>query len=76
MLNGRQMPGSSLRIPGASRLAFVRLRESCLEAVAGVEIYKTNRAATPTGGIGASINIKTHDLSTRRDCIPASASRP
>src|SRR5690606_41055664 len=29
------------------------------EAIAGVEVYKTSLAATPTGGIGATINIKT-----------------
>jgi TonB-dependent receptor len=29
------------------------------EAIAGIEVYKTSRASTPTGGIGATINIKT-----------------
>ncbi|MDP3616147.1 MAG: TonB-dependent receptor, partial [Rubrivivax sp.] len=29
------------------------------EAIAGIEVYKTSRSSTPTGGIGATIDIKT-----------------
>ena len=59
MLNGRQMPGSSLQDTGASNSRSFDFANLASEAVAGVEVYKTSRAATPTGGIGASINIKT-----------------
>ena len=59
MLNGRQMPGSSLQDTGASNSRSFDFANLASEAVAGVEVYKTGRAATPTGGIGASINIKT-----------------
>lgn len=61
LLNGRQMPASGLGGGGAdiynSRgFDFANLAS---EAIAGVEVYKTSRASTPAGGIGASINIKT-----------------
>jgi len=59
MLNGRQMPGSSLQDTGASNSRSFDFANLASEAVAGVEVYKTGRAASPTGGIGASINIKT-----------------
>ena len=59
MLNGRQMPGSSLQDTGASNSRSFDFANLASEAVAGVEVYKTGRAAAPTGGIGASINIKT-----------------
>ena len=59
MLNGRQMPGSSLQDTGASNSRSFDFANLASEAIAGVEVYKTGRAETPTGGIGASINIKT-----------------
>ncbi|MFN4095155.1 MAG: TonB-dependent receptor [Sphingomonas sp.] len=59
-LNGRQMPTSTLgdgASPPASRsFDFANL---AAEGIAGVEVYKTGRAAIPSGGIGSSINIKT-----------------
>jgi TonB-dependent receptor len=59
-LNGRQMPTSSLgdaASPPASRsFDFANLAS---EGIAGVEVYKTGRAAVPSGGIGSSINIRT-----------------
>jgi TonB-dependent receptor len=59
MLNGRQMPGSSLQDTGASNSRSFDFANLASEAIAGVEVYKTSRSETPTGGIGASINIKT-----------------
>jgi len=60
LLNGRQMPTSTLgdgASPPASRsFDFANL---AAEGIAGVEIYKTGRAAVPSGGIGSTINIKT-----------------
>ena len=60
LLNGRQMPTASLgdgASPPASRsFDFANLAS---EGIAAVEVYKTGRAAVPSGGIGSSINIRT-----------------
>jgi TonB-dependent receptor len=59
LLNGRQMPASSIAdttAPVSRAFDFANLAS---EAVAGIEVYKTSRAASPAGGIGATINIKT-----------------
>ncbi|MBV8501961.1 MAG: TonB-dependent receptor [Paucibacter sp.] len=53
LLNGRQMPTSS---GGARAFDFANLSS---DAVSALEVYKTARASSPTGGIGATINIKT-----------------
>lgn len=58
-LNGRQMPVSSLAATGASSSRSFDFGNLAAEGVAGVEVYKTVRAAIPTGGIGATINILT-----------------
>ncbi|MHA3840504.1 TonB-dependent receptor [Sphingomonas aestuarii] len=59
-LNGRQMPTATLgdgASPPASRsFDFANLAS---EGIAAVEVYKTGRAAVPSGGIGSSINILT-----------------
>lgn len=59
-LNGRQMPTSSLgdgaSAPSSRSFDFANLAS---EGVAGVEVYKTGRAAVPSGGIGSAINIRT-----------------
>ena len=52
LLNGRQMPTST----GGRAFEFSDL---AAESISAVEVYKTSRAATPAGGIGATINIKT-----------------
>ena len=59
LLNGRQMPGSSIQDTGASNSRSFDFANLASEAVAAVEVYKTSRSSIPTGGIGASINIKT-----------------
>ncbi len=58
LLNGRQMPASSLGsgVPASRSFDFGNLAS---EGVAGVEVYKSGRANLPTGGIGSVINIKT-----------------
>ncbi|WP_299309724.1 TonB-dependent receptor [uncultured Croceicoccus sp.] len=60
LLNGRQMPTSTLgdgaSAPASRSFDFANLAS---EGVAGVEVYKTGRAAVPSGGIGSTINIKT-----------------
>jgi TonB-dependent receptor len=59
-LNGRQMPTSSLgdgaSPPSSRSFDFANLAS---EGVAAVEVYKTGRASVPSGGIGATINIRT-----------------
>jgi TonB-dependent receptor len=59
LLNGRQMPGSSLGDTGASNSRSFDFANLASEAIAGVEVYKTSRASSSTGGIGATVNIKT-----------------
>ncbi len=59
LLNGRQMPASSIADTGASNSRAFDFANLASEAVSEVEVYKTSRASTPTGGIGATINIKT-----------------
>jgi TonB-dependent receptor len=59
LLNGRQMPTSRLEDTVASNSRAFDFANLASEAVSGIEVYKTSRANTPTGGIGATINIKT-----------------
>lgn len=61
LLNGRQMPASNLGSGGAGTtnsraFDFANLAS---ESVSGIEVFKSARAETPSGGIGATINIKT-----------------
>jgi len=53
LLNGRQMPNT---ISGSRAFNFSYL---ATEAVSALEVYKTVHADVPTGGIGATINVKT-----------------
>ncbi|PCD03968.1 TonB-dependent receptor [Sphingomonas spermidinifaciens] len=59
-LNGRQMPTSTLgdgaSAPNSRSFDFANLAS---EGIAAVEVYKTGRAAVPSGGIGSTINIRT-----------------
>jgi len=59
LLNGRQMPATSLLDTDASSSRAFDFANLASEAVAGIEVYKSSRASTPTGGIGATINILT-----------------
>lgn len=58
--NGRQMPTSTLgdgaSPPSSRSFDFANLAS---EAISAVEVYKTGKASIPTGGIGATINIRT-----------------
>ncbi len=58
--NGRMMPTSTLgdgaSAPSTRNFDFGNLAS---EAIASVEVYKTSKASVATGGIGATINIKT-----------------
>ena len=59
-LNGRQMPTSQLgdgsSAPSSRSFDFANLAS---EGIAAVEVFKSGRAAVPSGGIGSSINIRT-----------------
>lgn len=59
LLNGRQMPASTIADTGASNSRAFDFANLASEAVSAIEVFKTSRASTPTGGIGATINIKT-----------------
>lgn len=59
LLNGRQMPASTIADTSASNSRAFDFANLASESIAAVEVYKTGRADTPTGGIGATINIKT-----------------
>ncbi|PCD04777.1 TonB-dependent receptor [Sphingomonas spermidinifaciens] len=63
-LNGRQLPASNVDTSGAGDFARGTSRSFdfqnlASEGVSALEVYKTGRAAIPSGGIGASINIVT-----------------
>ncbi|WP_045858297.1 TonB-dependent receptor [Teredinibacter purpureus] len=65
-LNGRTMPGASVYGGGSgaggtwggSTRAF-DFSNLASESVSGVEVYKTGKASIATGGIGATVNVKT-----------------
>ena len=58
LLNGRQMPGSSFDggAPSSRSFDFSNL---AADGIAALEVYKTSRASSPTGGMGATINVRT-----------------
>lgn len=58
LLNGRQMPGSSFDggAPSSRSFDFSNLAS---DGVAALEVYKTSRASSPTGGMGATVNVRT-----------------
>ncbi len=62
-LNGRMMPASSLDQGvgggGTSESRGFDMDNIASEGVAGVEVYKTSKANIVSGGIGATINLKT-----------------
>ena len=62
-LNGRQMPVASSpeqeSISSATQSRAFNFAEIASESVTAVEVFKTARANVPTGGIGATVNIKT-----------------
>ncbi len=66
-VNGRQMPSANVAtITGNTNDTGARgdsrsfdFSNLASEGVSGIQVYKTGRAATPTGGVGATINIDT-----------------
>ncbi|HET6592923.1 MAG TPA: TonB-dependent receptor plug domain-containing protein, partial [Xanthomonadales bacterium] len=59
LLNGRQMPGATILDTDPSSSRAFDFSNLASEAVSGVDVYKTSMANIPTGGIGATVNIRT-----------------
>ncbi|MGD8174456.1 TonB-dependent receptor [Marinimicrobium sp. ARAG 43.8] len=57
-MNGRQMPNSNALLERGITRSF-NFKELAAESVSRVEVYKTGKAAQPSGGIGATINVLT-----------------
>ena len=68
-LNGRQMPASSIQDVGASSSRAFDFANLAAEAVSAVEIQKSSRSSVPTGGIGATVNIRTARPLDNQDTI-------
>ena len=58
-LNGRVMPAVANNDSGDSSTRAFDFANLSSESVFGVDVYKTGRADVATGGLGATINIKT-----------------
>ncbi|TWI61891.1 TonB-dependent receptor [Pseudoduganella lurida] len=56
LLNGRQMPTSNLGDLNGRAFDFANVAS---EGISQIQVYKTSRAETPTGGIGATLNVMT-----------------
>jgi TonB-dependent receptor len=56
LLNGRQMPTTDLSDLSGRSFDFSNLAS---EAISQLQVYKTGRADSPSGGIGATINVMT-----------------
>ena len=56
LLNGRQMPTSAIDKLNTRSFDFANLAS---ESISQIQVYKSSRADTPPGGIGATINIMT-----------------
>ena len=56
LLNGRQMPTTDLSDLSGRSFDFSNLAS---EAISQIQVYKTSRADTPPGGIGATVNVMT-----------------
>lgn len=60
LLNGRQMPTSGIgNAFGNGTTRSFDFGNLASEGISSVEVYKTGQADVPTGGIGATLNIKT-----------------
>lgn len=58
-LNGRQMPTSGLEGTAVNASRSFDFANIASEGISGVDVYKTSRANIATGGMGATINVKT-----------------
>ncbi|WP_394648777.1 TonB-dependent receptor [uncultured Sphingomonas sp.] len=77
-INGRQLPATNIDTSGGNLFARGASRSFdfqniASEGVSALEVYKTGRAAVPSGGIGATINIDTRKpLSARESGVSGS----
>jgi len=58
-LNGRQMPGTTIEANNSSDSRSFDFANLASEAVSAINVYKTSQARLPSGGMGATIDIKT-----------------
>jgi TonB-dependent receptor len=58
-LNGRQMPGTTIEGTEESAARSFDFANLASEAVSAISVYKTSMARLPSGGMGATIDIKT-----------------
>jgi TonB-dependent receptor len=56
LLNGRQMPSANLGASDSRSFDFANLAS---EAISQIQVYKSSRADSPAGGVGATLNIMT-----------------
>ena len=56
LLNGRQMPTSNLGDRNGRAFDFANIAS---ESISQIQVYKSARADSPTGGIGATLNVMT-----------------
>ncbi|HEX4894906.1 MAG TPA: TonB-dependent receptor [Solimonas sp.] len=59
LLNGRQMPTSFIGDGGTPNSRSFDFSNLASDGIAALEVYKTSRASSPTGGMGATINVRT-----------------
>jgi len=58
-LNGRQMPASGLEADAVNSSRSYDFSNIASEGISGVDVYKTSRADIATGGMGATVNVRT-----------------
>jgi TonB-dependent receptor len=59
LLNGRQLPTSTINATSASTSRAFDFANLAAESISSLEVWKTAKASSPAGGIGATINIRT-----------------
>jgi TonB-dependent receptor len=59
LLNGRSMPVSTLNTTSVTTGRSFDFSNLASESVSAVEVYKTSMANIPSGGLGATINVRT-----------------
>ena len=59
LLNGRQMPATWIGDGGTPNSRSFDFSNLASDGIAALEVYKTSRASSPTGGMGATINVRT-----------------
>ncbi len=62
LLNGRQMPSGVINAAnsgGASGSRAFDFANLSSDSISAIEVFKTSRASSPTGGIGATVNVRT-----------------